>query len=415
MRQEIVKINPEFSKEEFVRKAWITLAQDDAPLEVYQSDFSEVSQHDFQVFYNTISFRVGWQAEIGNDRTETYTDYEKYYEKIPYTDYETHYNSQTKQNETKPVTKYRQEERQRAVTKTRIVTDWNFGNGIHSGVSSNYVCLDSNKNFRMKQFIEDYNRTRTAPLDKSDREMQITESMFDLINTEHAHTIYQDVHRSIPGDHNKNLSFDVEESENLTAILMKVPEYRMSIKLKDKTYHKNTFPFGSLTIDGETPKNQNSLKKEKQQREEALSKTFLQREQVARNQIWKLTSKFSLPAIGLLSLSIVVSLFVRFLFPVITIFLCSVAAFILSLLYTKHIQKRETYSAMIDNSIEEDNFKKEFANYSRNHKIETLNALNKKLESLGFAPASPEEYNVEDKTNQEVDDEYEEYEEEEEN
>lgn len=410
MRQEIVKINPEFSKEEFVRKAWITLAQEDAPLEIYQSDFSDVSQHNFQVFYNTISFKANWQAEIGNDRTETYTDYEKYYEKIPYTDYETRYNSQTKQNETKPVTKYRQEERQRAVTKTRIVTDWNFGNGTHSGVSSNYVCLDSNENFRMKQFIEDSNHAKTSPLDKTDREMQITESMFDLIDAEHAHTIYRDVHRSIPGDHNKNLSYDIKESENLTAILMSVPEYRMSIKLKDKTYHKNAFPFGSLTIDGETPKSRNSLEKEKQQREDALSKTIFQREQVARNQIWKLTSKLSLPTLGLLSLSIVVSLFVRFLFPVIAIFLCSVAAFILSSLYTKRIQTRETYSAMLDNSIEEDNFKKEFANYSRNHKNEILNALNKKLKSLGFDPASPEEYNVEDKTN-EGDEDYDEDEE----
>ena len=39
-----------------------------------------------RILFNSISYHARWSGEIGDDRKETYTDYETYYETVPYTE-----------------------------------------------------------------------------------------------------------------------------------------------------------------------------------------------------------------------------------------------------------------------------------------------------------------------------------------
>ena len=89
------KIVPQFEKENFQRKAWVALAKEDVPIEVFDANFSAVKEETHRVLVVNTTYRAAWTAEIGNDRQESYTDFETYYENIPYTDYETKYKNDT--------------------------------------------------------------------------------------------------------------------------------------------------------------------------------------------------------------------------------------------------------------------------------------------------------------------------------
>ena len=87
MRQGFYKIDPMYEKKEFLRKAWISLAHEDVPLEVFEADFGDVTQEEYHILCTGADYEVSWSGEIGNDRIEYYMDVETYYDREPYTDY----------------------------------------------------------------------------------------------------------------------------------------------------------------------------------------------------------------------------------------------------------------------------------------------------------------------------------------
>lgn len=141
MEHKFGKIQEKFSKDDFIRKVLITLMDEDAPIDVLKVDFSNFTQKEYLVYSTDVNYSLNWQGEIGYYRTESYTDYEKYYEKIPYTDYEKYYDHSEQKFKIRPVTKYRQEERERPVAKTRTVTDWTFTSGKSRGSVSILTCV----------------------------------------------------------------------------------------------------------------------------------------------------------------------------------------------------------------------------------------------------------------------------------
>lgn len=100
-------INPEFSQNDFIRNAWISLAKEDAPIEVFSENFDDVSIIDHQVVADYVAVNIAYQVNIGYDRQEPYIAYEMYYEKEPYIAYEKRYNTTTRQYEKCQVTKYK--------------------------------------------------------------------------------------------------------------------------------------------------------------------------------------------------------------------------------------------------------------------------------------------------------------------
>ena len=110
MKLSFFKIDPMHEKKDFLRKAWISLAKEDVPLDVFGADFSEVFEKNYHLLCTGATYDMSWNAEIGNYRTESYIDIETYYDNEPYTDYEEKYDHQEEKIVRKAVTKYRKVE-----------------------------------------------------------------------------------------------------------------------------------------------------------------------------------------------------------------------------------------------------------------------------------------------------------------
>lgn len=95
------KILPEHSESDFLRKVWISLAKENAPSELFSEDFGEVQKTEHEVFFESVSVEVDYQASIGYDREEPYIAYETYYEDEPYLTTESYYDSNTKSQSTR--------------------------------------------------------------------------------------------------------------------------------------------------------------------------------------------------------------------------------------------------------------------------------------------------------------------------
>ena len=130
-----VRIVSNFSEDDFVRKSWIALANEDAPLEVFDENFGEVIQSEREVVIDSVAVNVSYQVSVGYDRQEPYIAYETYYENEPYITTESYYDSTLKCTRTREVTKYRSVAKQRQVTKYKTVTDWSPLSGVHHASS----------------------------------------------------------------------------------------------------------------------------------------------------------------------------------------------------------------------------------------------------------------------------------------
>ncbi|MBQ9098158.1 MAG: hypothetical protein IJY50_01865 [Clostridia bacterium] len=398
MENRLAKINPAFKKEEFKRKAWISLAQDDVPMEVFDLDLEEITDEQYRVLFAEANYCTAWSGEIGHNRTETYTDFETYYEKIPYTAYESKYNSTTKRTEQVPVTKYRQEERQRQVTKTRIVTDWSAGNGEHSGHVSSVECVDNNSSFSKSRFLRDFRADQLSDYSAAalagDPEMVITPELMQQAYHAQTPVIEGETFHSLPGDHSRNISYRMTEYDPTLAILIKAPEYKTGITYRGKSYQKRGFAFGGMTMSPSGIPNPISVEAEKAKLTSQTAAENKKRDSEVEPKVWEATKIFSLSGVTLLALSIIFSLFVKFLFPVIACFLGAVGLSVFSMIYTKKTRERiqkQTRDANTEASVACQNA---IRNYEKKRKADLLQVLNKKLASLGMEPAKEEDLNV---------------------
>lgn len=383
----------EHSKSDFLRKVWITLAKENAPIEVFSADFDEVRTDKHEVLVETISAFVNYQASIGYDREEQYVDIETYYDKEPYQDTEDYYENGVKKQ--RMVTKYRKVEKQRQVTKTRTVTDWSPNSGLHR---ADHTAIE--ENIEDVEIFEDLfiDSFRTAaeqsivPItgDEADR-MEITAATRERVKKEHTAAVEDSLERSLPGDHWRDLSWDTVAASILSASLYRTVEYSAEINYNGRTYIKRAFPFGSMQVGGDSIKNEVSpeafadkmnveLKKTISDRNKAIDKAALQKVYVP-----------ALVTIALLVLSIIISWKVHVTALVVIFFIAAVAAFIYNLKLMKKAEAEETSKAEEDNRAEEARVKAEIRDYKKNFKEKQLEALGQKLAALGLAPATEDE------------------------
>ena len=109
------------------------------------------------------------------------------------------------------------------------------------------------------------------------------------------------------------------------------------------------------------------------------------------NRILNLTKMNSFIALGLMALSIIFSCFVHYTFPVVLLFLAAVGFFVYDQFQIKSITSKEENIAHEEITAEKSRVAKEMEDFSENHKKQMLEALNKKLLSLGLKPAEPYE------------------------
>ena len=110
--------------------------------------------------------------------------------------------------------------------------------------------------------------------------------------------------------------------------------------------------------------------------------------------MWNSTKFVSFASLGLMLASIIVSLFTNQLLPMIAVFAGAVASFVFSTIWRIIREKKADRKADDDIYAMEQSYKQEFNDYEKNHKLKVLDALNKKLQSLGYKPANAKDLSI---------------------
>lgn len=389
------EVIPEYTKDQFIRAAWIRLVKEDAPLEIFNEDFSTPCEKEHQVFIDSISVDVTYQASVGYDREEPYIDYEYYWEDVPYVVIEQKYNGITQKTENVEVTKYKKVKKQRQVTKYKKVTDWSALNGNHHTKSVAIVENKKGQHLNEVLFVDSFRGVKEDSVLPASAElsqnMQVTDAAQERATSRHRDQIRYSVKNALPGDHNKDLDWEVSKITASSSSLYRVLEYETSICFNGKTYIKHAFPFGPMNIGGDKIQNEVSLDAvTRKMRAELNAKNEARKNEIETN-IAKATNKISLITIGILLASILVSLLIRSTAFIVMMFTFAVAAFVFNTIKVKKESKAEEKRAEDEIATASANTEEEIANYSKNYKLKQHKVLNDKLVSLGYEPASARE------------------------
>ena len=389
------EISPEFSKDQFIRKVWIALAAENAPIEVFDENFGKVIEKEHHVLVDSISVDVTYQASVGYDREEPYMDYETYYDREPYIAYEKQWNSVTKQEEERQVTKYREVQKQRPVTKYKTVTDWSAISGSHSARSTAVVENIEGRYLDKELFRESFRGMKKSSLHPTGKdlagEIQIIDTARDYVLSKHASTIDSSISSNLPGDHSRDLNWKLSNITEHSTVLYKAPEYEASICFNGKTYVKRAFPFGAMRIGGNIIENNASPKAVTQKIHSELDKKNRDRIDAIEKNVIKATNGISLLTNALLVASILVSLCIRSTALGIAFFAAAASAFFYCTIKVKKETAAETRRA--NKEIEKNKSRASVGidDYMEYYKTRQREALNNKLKSLGYEPATAAE------------------------
>lgn len=228
---DIRRIKPEYNENDFIREAWITLANEDVPFDCFEKDFSDVKKTDRQVFFTDFVVDITYTVSIGYDRKEAYTDYETYYETV----------------NGKSVKKKRQ------VTKYRTVTDWRPLSGHHKVESS--VSVDNETGELLDSDLTDncFGNVAAKSIilpNENDKDISVTSIAKSATESAHNYKYKKSLEESLPGDHHKELDYQIE-IKRYKANLFFAPQYESTLSYGDKSVKKKGFPFGKMQVFGD--------------------------------------------------------------------------------------------------------------------------------------------------------------------
>lgn len=385
---------PEYTKEQFLRKAWIDLAKKDVPLDVFSENFSEIVVKKHDVFVNAFSANFSYQASIGYDHEEPYNDYESYFVNEPYLSTESYYDANTKTTQMRQVTEYRKVEKQRVVTKSRIVTgDWQPFHGEKKFESAIIKSAKKDSGFNYWLFLDNLENAKPecAALPFSDEQNvnnEISKEDQKDIKSRHCVVIYNKILSSLPGDEARDIDFLANDIVEKETALYKIPEYKMSIQYGGKEYSRYTYPFGEMKTEGDKIENINNFSTIRKNMEENSEKRKKEREEATKKRIEDRTLRFSMLTIFALLLSIVLSWFVQNFIVINLAFIVAVIVFVVDSKKVKSAIKEEKDKTYNDICEESTRAKEEISDFIRNYRARVLSTLNNKLQSLGLECAS---------------------------
>ncbi len=340
-------IDSEYTKEDFLRRAWVQLAKEKIAEEVFDLDFSEVKEKERVILNESGNAKVSYSASVGYDRQEPYIDYESYREKVG----------------DKYVT------RQRQVTKYKTVTDWSPISGETSVECFSYVqnddeypdvnirrfknCMYSAKIGIQHEAAEDVaKRVEVSQRAKSESAEKLKESAGSAVR------------RHLPGDQDRDFSYGIKDLEVTNSELYIVKEYSATIKVGEKCYTKTAYPFGDSVVFGDDIPVKADIDKEIEKEKKSLYTT-----------VWEKSCNTVFLSMILSVVSILVSLLIPVTSIMVIAVLVAAGAFAYSLVFSK-ITETATEKA-IDEKCKE---------YSEKFAEKQTDLLNKKLKSLGFEP-----------------------------
>lgn len=396
MRQSYYKIDPMYEKKEFLRKAWISLAHEDVPLEVFESDFGDVAQEEYHILCTGADYEVSWSGEIGNDRIETYLDVETYYDQEPYTDYERKYNASTKNYDTVPVTKYRRVEKQRQVQKRRTVTDWHSGSGEHAGSAKSWDCVDPRGTFDDKRYSEDVKSDYFVDFDEDELaqapDMYPTDAMLSRADNLRDEHLRRNLHISLPGDHSRGITYRTLAYDHTYTTMFRVPEYVATIHYNGNAYTKRAFACGNMTMSKARIPNPISAESEKKRLNIQRNKEIETAKEKLEKKAWGKEKRASHLAIIALLASIATSLLIKDIYLVVGCFIAAIVLFINAKTTRKNAEAAagEKLNKLAEET--DATYSDKIQNYQNHRKADLLSALNKKLSALGLEPATEAEF-----------------------
>ena len=336
------RFHTKYDKTEFIRQAWIDLARQDAPFEVFQTDFSEVGLVEHQVVVDYAAVTVNYQASIGYDRTETYVEKERYYEDG--------------------------KERYRDVTKTRTVIDWHPTQGNLDLASTVVVENSSGIYFDADLFRLSYNSKEeddiTLFTGEEEEKYQVSNYAREEAGKKHDQYYERMIASSLPGDHQKDITYSTMVKKTDTALCL-TPEYTATVTLDGKTYTRRAFPFGKMTTGGDDIPNPESLALQQEEKHRRIP-----------HMVWNENKTIYIVSIALILLSVILSLAVRLTILKVMGFIAAVAGFIVA--WVMESKARKEIEAVIE---------EECAVLAKEYKDKQLALLNGKLSSLGLDPA----------------------------
>ena len=337
-------IQPEYSKQEFLRRIWIDLYKADVPAEMFDKNFGEVETVYHSVVMQFADVEGSYTVSIGYDRQEPYIATETYWEREG----------------------DRNVKKERLITKYRAVTDWQAQNGITGTNCVNFVDNDLSKSFDPTLFKKSFLACKNEsvhPVSESSAE-NVTPEAYDMLRTFHEVDLKAHLLHDLPGDRSKDLHVRLTKQNAKTTAVYLTQEYRASIQFDGIEYVKYGFPFGTMEIGGDEIKNENNM----------WSNVRKQRENVPK-EVWRRTRLLSLLTIALLTLSIIVNLFIHITALTILCFVAGVVAFILNNIDEN--RKKTAVERETDTAVEQ---------YQIQYRAWRLGLLNHKLASLGLAP-----------------------------
>ena len=394
------EILPSFTQKDFLRNAWIALAKEGAPLDIFSEDFSEVTTINHEIVIDKIDAEVSFSASVGYDREEPYIDYETYYEDEPYLTTESYYDREAQKTRTRQVTKYKRVAKKRQVTKYKTVTDW-------SPISNkcridNYTAVENSENVQLdsSRFFDAFDQanvlTEIVPVTaEKAAQMQVSDYAKEQALSEHMdHFDFHLRHCGVvPGDHIKNLRFSIVKKYKSSADLYEVPEYESQISFRGKTYKKKAFPFGEeLAVYGSSVSEEDGLAQFVEQKKQVSSGKTLKASKAIEQKEKACVFTSAFLSIGLLLASIVLSILVQYYTPLLIGFGVAAAFFVSSLIFEKHFSEKADAEMDRISKNEKDILQKEIDSFTAEYRRKQRKALDSKFSALGLAPLSEDEF-----------------------
>ncbi len=368
------RVANKLNKEDFIRASWITLAKEDAPLEVFNENFEAVSIIEHEVVVGTVAAELSYQASVGYDRQESHLETESYYDS----------SSKTR--------------KERLVTKYKTVTDWNVISNRHSTTSTvmveNISGVELDKG-RLKESLlaNEGQALNEAIANGANEKVEVSDDTLKNMHAEHEVNFHFAVAKTLPGDRHKDLVVNVDSMQGKDSEIYLASEYATNISYGGKKYNKYAFPFGYTIIGGDEIKSPESAAAFKERQLKILTDNKEARRQSHNKRLWEANKKTVFTTIALMLLSFLTGMlyFLPSIFSTLIGF-----AFSGSMIYTivNYVKSHKKVQDSIDkeNEEEQNRIHKEIEEYANNRKAAVREALNKKLLSLGMVAASDAEF-----------------------
>ncbi len=336
----------EKSHDDFVRAAWIRLAKEDAPMDIFSCDFEEVRNVNHEILMESATATMNYTASIGHDRKESYTEYQV----------ESQYINGKRYEKRVPVTKY------------RTVTDWSSLSGSYTGSDTTYV-ENGTTPFDRMLFRDAYSGLEQDPSADAAPAVRNEDAHASAMRSILRGVQYQ-LEFKLPGDHKKDVNVSLATISRAESAIYRAQEYTADIRYNGTTYTKRAFPFGNMVVGGDKIENPESLASAISAKKETIDPT-----------VSKKTKLINLITPIVLGASIIASLAIRS-FPIaLILLLVGIGAFVATRVITKNILFKVTGEV---------NY--ECDNYAKIYRERQAEALNNKLRSLGYEPVDPSDF-----------------------